>query len=243
MFDIECVRVQIRAMGAVGYVLLSSFLIRENILALVLLKKQILPPFYGLHFHSKMVFDLLQITINIHASLTFIFAAMGINVIPSMNAIYLIFGSLVRFRNTPPFSCEICGNQFWFFIQLVLQLLLNCGFFVFLLHILYSIFLSKLGLKDSLTLPAWMEKAIWYHIHCTPLPSPPLPFKVYTISFVKLSSLLKALKAVLDEWCIIFDIAPVVLFLLISKYDFTSKDFDLHNSIWPEQVDMELDLV
>ncbi|KAG6529107.1 uncharacterized protein LOC122042180 [Zingiber officinale] len=97
----------IRAMGAVGYVLLSSFLIRENILALI--------------------------TINIHASLTFIFTAMGINIIPSMNAIYLIFGSL---------------------------LLLNCGFFVFLLHILYSIFLSKLGLKDSLTLPSWMAKAI-----------------------------------------------------------------------------------
>ncbi|WOK92639.1 hypothetical protein Cni_G01330 [Canna indica] len=97
----------VRALGAVGYVLLSSFLIRENILALI--------------------------TINIHASLTFVFAAMGINAIPSMNAIYVIFGSL---------------------------LLLNCGFFVFLLHILYAILLSKLGLKDSLALPEWLEKAI-----------------------------------------------------------------------------------
>ncbi|CAL9042557.1 unnamed protein product [Musa banksii] len=97
----------VRALGAVGYVLLSSFLIRENILALI--------------------------TINIHASLTYILTSVGVNTIPSMNAIYLIFGSL---------------------------LLLNCGFFVLLLHILYAIFLAKLGLKASLTLPAWLENAI-----------------------------------------------------------------------------------
>ncbi|KAM7271055.1 hypothetical protein ACFE04_030269 [Oxalis oulophora] len=58
-----------RALGATGYVLTSSFLIRENIFGLI--------------------------TINIHASLSFIFAAAGINTIPSMNFIYILFGSLV----------------------------------------------------------------------------------------------------------------------------------------------------
>ncbi|XVF43369.1 hypothetical protein PTKIN_Ptkin02bG0034800 [Pterospermum kingtungense] len=59
-----------RAIGLVGYVLTTSFLIRENILALI--------------------------TINIHASLTYIFAAVGINLIPSMNFIYSLFGILVH---------------------------------------------------------------------------------------------------------------------------------------------------
>ncbi|KAJ8637183.1 hypothetical protein MRB53_011450 [Persea americana] len=98
---------QVRAIGLLGYVLISSFLIRENILALI--------------------------TINIHASLTFVFAAVGLNTIPSMEAIYAIFGTL---------------------------LLLNSGFFVFLLHILYAVFLTKLGMKSSLTLPKWLEKAV-----------------------------------------------------------------------------------
>ncbi|GLT63464.1 hypothetical protein SLA2020_360270 [Shorea laevis] len=96
-----------RSIGAVGYVLTTSFLIRENILALI--------------------------TINIHASLTFIFAAMGINSAPSMNFIYVLFGILV---------------------------LLNSGSFVFLLHLLYSVFLTRLGMKASLRLPRWLEKAI-----------------------------------------------------------------------------------
>ncbi|KAM0942614.1 hypothetical protein DsansV1_C14g0128941 [Dioscorea sansibarensis] len=97
----------VRALGAVGYVLVSSFLIRENILELI--------------------------TINIHASLSYILMAVGVNAIPSMDAIYGIFGTL---------------------------LLLNCGFFVFLLHILYAVFLTKLGMKDSLSLPQWLAKAI-----------------------------------------------------------------------------------
>ncbi|KAF9623523.1 hypothetical protein IFM89_003313 [Coptis chinensis] len=97
----------VRAMGAVGYVLISSFLIRENILALI--------------------------TINIHASLTYLLTAIGVNAVPSMNTIYTIFGTL---------------------------LFLNCGFFVFLLHILYAVILSRLGMKDSLTLPRWLKKAI-----------------------------------------------------------------------------------
>ncbi|XP_058114965.1 uncharacterized protein LOC131257980 isoform X3 [Magnolia sinica] len=65
--------VQVRALGAMGYVLISSFLIRENILAL---------------------------------------------------------------------------------------LLLNCVFFVFLLHVIYAVFLTKLGMRGSLRLPTWLEKAI-----------------------------------------------------------------------------------
>jgi hypothetical protein len=60
---------QTRALGACGYVLLSSFLIRENILGLI--------------------------TVNIHASLTYILAAAGVNTIPSMDAIYVLFGTLV----------------------------------------------------------------------------------------------------------------------------------------------------
>ncbi|KAL9420475.1 hypothetical protein AB3S75_038116 [Citrus x aurantiifolia] len=96
-----------RSAGAMGYILTSSFLIRENILALI--------------------------TINIHASLTFIFSAAGVNIVPSMNVIYVIFGTLV---------------------------LLNSGFFVFLLHLLYSVFLTRLGMKASLRLPRWLEMAL-----------------------------------------------------------------------------------
>ncbi|KAI7996788.1 hypothetical protein LOK49_LG10G00550 [Camellia lanceoleosa] len=96
-----------RALGAMGYVLVSSFLIRENILALI--------------------------TINVHAYLTYILAALGINAIPSMDVIYVIFGTLLMF---------------------------NCGFFVFLLHILYAVFFTRLGMKASLSLPRWLEKAI-----------------------------------------------------------------------------------
>ncbi|KAL5723432.1 hypothetical protein ACHQM5_006835 [Ranunculus cassubicifolius] len=97
----------VRAMGAVGYVILSSFLIRENILALI--------------------------TINIHASLTYLLTAIGVNTVPSMNAIYTIFGTL---------------------------LFINCGFFVFLLHILYAVFFARLGMRESLILPRWIEKAL-----------------------------------------------------------------------------------
>ncbi|XP_013657109.1 uncharacterized protein LOC106361848 [Brassica napus] len=97
----------VRALGLIGYVLTSSFLIRENILAVI--------------------------TINIYASLSYVFTAMGLNLMPSMSLIYMIFGTV---------------------------LLLNSGFFVLLLHILYSIFLTRLGMKSSLRLPAWLDKAI-----------------------------------------------------------------------------------
>lgn len=97
----------VRAAGAIGYVVMYSFLIRENILALI--------------------------TINIHASATFILSSLGFLTIPSMDVIYAIFGTL---------------------------LLLNCCFFVFLLHLLYALFFSRLGMKDSLRLPKWFAKAI-----------------------------------------------------------------------------------
>ncbi|XP_045818142.1 uncharacterized protein LOC123910896 [Trifolium pratense] len=97
----------VRALGSVGFVLISSFLIRENILALI--------------------------TINIHASLTFVLTAASVNIIPSMNFIYTLFGTLV---------------------------LLNCGVFVFLLHIFYAVFLITMGMKSSLKLPRWLEKRI-----------------------------------------------------------------------------------
>ncbi|KAK4260913.1 hypothetical protein QN277_003974 [Acacia crassicarpa] len=97
----------VRSLGAVGFVLISSFLIRENILALI--------------------------TINIHASLTFVLTASGVNTIPSMGVIYALFGILV---------------------------LLNSACFMFLLHMLYSVFLARLGMKSSLRLPSWLERAI-----------------------------------------------------------------------------------
>ncbi|CAL1408407.1 unnamed protein product [Linum trigynum] len=96
-----------RATGAMGYVFTSSFLIRENILALI--------------------------TVNIHASLSYVFAATGINTIPSMNFIYTLFGILV---------------------------LINSGFFVFLLHLLYSVFLTRLGMRTLLRLPTWLDKGL-----------------------------------------------------------------------------------
>ncbi|KAI3730889.1 hypothetical protein L1987_62069 [Smallanthus sonchifolius] len=97
----------VRAAGAMCYVVMYSFLIRENILALI--------------------------TINIHASVTFILSSLGFLVIPSMNIIYAIFGTV---------------------------LLLNCCFFVFLLHLLYALFFTRLGMKASLRLPTWFAKAI-----------------------------------------------------------------------------------
>ncbi|XP_055809806.1 uncharacterized protein LOC129880022 isoform X2 [Solanum dulcamara] len=96
-----------RAVGALGYVILSSFLIGENILALI--------------------------TINIHASLSYILTSLGSPIVPSMNFIYTLFGTL---------------------------LLINCAFFVSLLHLLYAIFLTKFGMKANLRLPRWLAVAI-----------------------------------------------------------------------------------
>ncbi|XP_074302621.1 uncharacterized protein LOC141634302 isoform X1 [Silene latifolia] len=100
-------RYEVRAIGALGYVLTSSFLISENILALI--------------------------TVNVHATLTMIFNSLGFTTVPSMTTIYGIFGTL---------------------------LLMNCCFFVFLLHILYALFLTRLGMKSSLMMPKWLEHAL-----------------------------------------------------------------------------------
>ncbi|PIM98577.1 hypothetical protein CDL12_28939 [Handroanthus impetiginosus] len=97
----------VRATGALSNVVIASYLIGENILALI--------------------------TINVHALVTSILSSMGIIAVPSMNFIYLIFGIL---------------------------LLLNCGFFVFLLHLLYAIFFTRLGMKSELRLPKWLQAAI-----------------------------------------------------------------------------------
>lgn len=94
----------VRSLGAMGFLFLSSWLLRDNLLALI--------------------------TINAHASISFMLAAVGINIVPSMGSIYFIFGTLV---------------------------LLNCGSFVFLLHVLYAIFLRRLGLNPSLIFPAWLK--------------------------------------------------------------------------------------
>ncbi|KAG8366521.1 hypothetical protein BUALT_Bualt17G0088600 [Buddleja alternifolia] len=97
----------VRATGALANVVIASYLIGENILALI--------------------------TINVHALVTYILSSIGIIAVPSMNFIYFIFGFL---------------------------LLLNCGLFVFLLHLLYAVFFTRLGMKTSLRLPKWLEAAI-----------------------------------------------------------------------------------
>lgn len=43
-----------------------------------------------------------------------------------------------------------------------IQLFINCGSFVFLLHVLYAIFLRRLGMKTSTSVPSWIERAMWF---------------------------------------------------------------------------------
>ncbi|XP_002982830.2 uncharacterized protein LOC9662069 isoform X2 [Selaginella moellendorffii] len=97
----------VRAVGAIGFVFLSSWLIKENILNLI--------------------------TINTHASLSYMVAAMGINISLTMPTIYAVFTSL---------------------------LIVNCASFVFLLHVLYAIILQGLGIKSSLAVPGWMSRSM-----------------------------------------------------------------------------------
>ncbi|KAJ7538879.1 hypothetical protein O6H91_11G067200 [Diphasiastrum complanatum] len=96
----------VRSIGSLGFIGLSSWLLRDNILALI--------------------------TINAHASICYMIAAFGLNVVPTMGMIYVIFATL---------------------------LLVNCGSFVFLLHVLYAIFLHRLGIKISIAMPTWVERA------------------------------------------------------------------------------------
>lgn len=97
----------VRCLGALGFVLMTSWLLRDNLLALI--------------------------TMNAHASLSYVLAALGINLVPTMPMIYVVFATL---------------------------LVMNCGSFVFLLHVLYAIFLRRLGLRGSYTVPGWVERAI-----------------------------------------------------------------------------------
>ncbi|PIN25933.1 hypothetical protein CDL12_01347 [Handroanthus impetiginosus] len=91
----------VRARGALSNAVIASYLIRENILALM-------------NFNSST-----SIYQSSHAQ---------------YQTIYLT-------------------STFWL-------LLLNFGFFVFLLHLLYAIFFTGLGMKSELRLPKWLEAAI-----------------------------------------------------------------------------------
>ncbi|CAA0828809.1 Unknown protein [Striga hermonthica] len=97
----------VRSIGSLGYVVIASYLIGENILALI--------------------------TINLHALVTYILSRFGCISVQSMNFVYFIFGVL---------------------------LLLNSGVFVFVLHLLYALFFTRLGMKASLRLPKWLQAAI-----------------------------------------------------------------------------------
>ncbi|KAG9154453.1 hypothetical protein Leryth_023907 [Lithospermum erythrorhizon] len=97
----------VRAVGLLASVAVSSLLIGENILSLII--------------------------VNVHSSVVYLLTSMGIQSVPSVAGIYSIFGSV---------------------------LLVNCIFFVFLLHFLYAVFFAKFGMKQSLRLPRWTESAI-----------------------------------------------------------------------------------
>lgn len=106
---------------------------------------------------------------------------MGLNIMPSMSLIYMIFGTVVSNLFILLLSDYLGKSKklrnLSFDSQ---QLLLNSGFFVLLLHLLYSIFLTRLGMKSSLRLPAWLDKAIWWesgslfssYIFAAPLENP-----------------------------------------------------------------------
>ncbi|CAI7749806.1 unnamed protein product [Closterium sp. NIES-54] len=94
----------VRAAGAVSFVLLSSWLIRENILKLILM--------------------------NVQASLSHVFAGISASLVPSFSLITVIFTTLLLF---------------------------NSASFSLLLHILYTLFLRRLGIATPTQLPNWME--------------------------------------------------------------------------------------
>ncbi|CAI5953564.1 unnamed protein product [Closterium sp. NIES-64] len=95
----------VRAAGAVSFVLLSSWLIRENILKLILM--------------------------NVQASLSHVFAGISASLVPSFSLITVIFTTLLLF---------------------------NSASFSLLLHILYTLFLRRLGIATPTQLPNWMER-------------------------------------------------------------------------------------
>ncbi|CAI5487399.1 unnamed protein product, partial [Closterium sp. Naga37s-1] len=97
----------VRAAGAVSFVLLSSWLIRENILKLILM--------------------------NVQASLSHVFAGISASLVPSFSLITVIFTTLLLF---------------------------NSASFALLLHILYTLFLRRLGIATPTQLPNWMERSL-----------------------------------------------------------------------------------
>ncbi len=52
------------------------------------------------------------------------------------------------------------SNNFFGCLFVPIQLFINCGSFVFLLHVLYAIFLRRLGMKTSTSVPSWIERAM-----------------------------------------------------------------------------------
>ncbi|KAI7978964.1 hypothetical protein LOK49_Contig591G00002 [Camellia lanceoleosa] len=96
-----------RALGAMGYVLVSSFLIRENILALVIDLSFSLE--FLFHHVSVILLKSLILSVDhhsVHAYLTYILAALGINAIPSMDVIYVILGHCLC--STAVSLCSCC---------------------------------------------------------------------------------------------------------------------------------------
>ncbi|KAH6823156.1 membrane protein [Perilla frutescens var. hirtella] len=78
---VKAITYLVRAIGALANVVIASYLIGENILALI--------------------------TINVHALVTYVLSSIGIIAVPSMNFIYFIFGFLVRMVHhfVSPCSC------------------------------------------------------------------------------------------------------------------------------------------
>jgi hypothetical protein len=91
--------------------------------------------------------------------LTYILTAAGVNTIPSMGTIYLLFGTLVIPDLISRVYRTCCSELLT--LPFLVQLLLNCGFFVFLLHVMYTVFLAKLGIKPSLRSPRWLDRVMW----------------------------------------------------------------------------------
>ncbi|CAI0552707.1 unnamed protein product, partial [Linum tenue] len=58
--------------------------------------------------------------------------------------------------NTRKHTCS--GD--WRWPSAAAAVLINSGFFVFLLHLLYSVFLTRLGMRTLLRLPRWLDKAL-----------------------------------------------------------------------------------
>lgn len=157
---------QVRAIGALANVVIASYLIGENILALVTY----------LHYSIIVVFQLPKSLTLAHATLLFadynkcscschVHTLIDRHHCSSFNEshiLHLWVSGTCNFISL--FLCVlVCAIYPTHTHVISWQLLLNCGFFVFLLHLLYAIFFTRLGLKASLRLPKWLEAAIWWN--------------------------------------------------------------------------------